>query len=240
MVEVPWQRPLRVLAFGDSNTWGFVADPENGGPRRLPDAQRWPGVLQAALGSEVTVLVDAVCGRRTDVDAEPGTDQDPPSLRGIVPSSFNGWAHAEVAGLACAPLDLVIVMLGTNDFAIQPPRPVADIAQACVRVGHALVRGAAGFTPGRVPQVLLLCPPPLGGDGTAPPGLPGWAAFWQASRLLAPALAQAANGAGMAFLDGGAVTGTSGSDRIHLDAADHHRLGQAVAARVRALLEPGP
>lgn len=240
MVDVPWPRPLRVLAFGDSNTWGFVASPSGGTPARLPDTQRWPGVMQAALGSDVTVLVDAICGRRTDVDAEPGTEQDPQSLRVVAPSSFNGWAHAEVAGLACAPLDLAIVMLGTNDFAIQPARPLADIAQACVRVGQALVRGAAGFTPGRVPRVLLLCPPPLGGDGTAPEGMPAWPAFWQASRQLAPALAQAADCAGMAFMDGAAATATSGADRIHLDAADHHRLGQAVASRVRALLEFAP
>ena len=236
MVEVPWQRPLRVLAFGDSNTWGFVADPENGGPKRLPDAQRWPGVMQAGLGSGVAVMVDAVCGRRTDVDAEPGTDQDPPSLRGIAPSSFNGWAHAEVAGLSCAPLDLVIVMLGTNDFAIRPARPVDDIAQACVRVGEALVRGAAGFTPGRVPQMLLVCPPPLGGDASVRPEVPGWPALWQASRELAPAFERLARTQGLHTFDGGAATPVSGPDRVHLDADDHRRLGLAIADRVRSML----
>ena len=77
-------------------------------------------------------------------------------------------------------------------------------------------------------------------SGGTPAGMPAWPTFWQASRQLAPALAQAADCAGMAFMDGAAATATSGADRIHLDAADHHRLGQAVASRVRALLEFAP
>ena len=66
MVDVPWQRPLRVLTYGDSNTWGFVSDTTSGNPSRLPDTERWPGVLQAALGGGVQVMVDAIPGRRSD------------------------------------------------------------------------------------------------------------------------------------------------------------------------------
>ena len=156
MVEVPWSLPRRVLAFGDSNTWGFVAGPGSGGPSRLPDTDRWPGILQASLGSGVQVLVDAIPGRRTDLDA----DTDLPIVDSVAPSALNGLTHAEAAGLSQAPLDLVIVMLGTNDLAIDPPRPLEAIAQGCARVANALVRGAVAFTPGRVPQVLRVCPTP--------------------------------------------------------------------------------
>jgi lysophospholipase L1-like esterase len=66
--------------------------------------------------------------------------------------------------------------------------------------------------------------------------MPTWPAIWQASRALAPALERVAAAAGVQVLDGGAVTPTSGPDRVHLDGADHRRLGLAVADRVRALL----
>jgi len=60
MVEVPWQRPLRVLTYGDSNTWGFVTDAATGNPSRLPDAERWPGILQAALGTNDLAIMPQV------------------------------------------------------------------------------------------------------------------------------------------------------------------------------------
>jgi len=232
MVDVPWARPLRLLAYGDSNTWGFVTDAGTGNPSRLPDAERWPGILQAALGGGVQVLVDAIPGRRTDVDA----DADMPIADNVAPSALNGLHKAEAAGLSQAPLDLVIVMLGTNDLAISPPRPLDEIAQACARVAHALVRGARAFTPDRVPRVLLICPPPLGGDGGVQPQMPGWPAIWQASRELAPALERIARTHALHAFDGGLATPTSGPDRVHLDAADHRRLGLALARQVRLLL----
>lgn len=232
MVNVPWQRPLRVLAYGDSNTWGFVADAGTGNPSRLPDAERWAGILQAALGSGVQVLVDAIPGRRTDRDA----DADLPIVDSVAPSALNGLRHAEAAGLSQAPLDLVIVMLGTNDLAIVPQRPLDEIAEACVRVAQALVRGATAFTPDRVPQVLLVCPPRLGGEGAASAKVPGWPAIWQASRDLASALEGVARAQGLHAFDGGSATPTSGPDLVHLDADDHRRMGLALADRVRSLL----
>jgi hypothetical protein len=71
VVDVPWSQPLRVLAHGDSNTWGFVSDADTGNPARLPDADGWPGILEAALGGGVQVLVDAIPGRRTDREPTP-------------------------------------------------------------------------------------------------------------------------------------------------------------------------
>lgn len=240
MVDVPWQRPARVLAFGDSNTWGFTARPGDGVPTRLTDEARWAGVLQSALGAEAKVLVDAVSGRRSDLDADDEPGGDAPAATRVAGSAFNGLAHAEAAGMAHAPLDLVIVMLGTNDLPVTPPRTAEHIAGACVRVAQALVRGAIEFTPGRNPAVLLVSPPVLGGDGGPREGLPAWPRLWQASRALAPALAQAAGQAGMAFFDADAgargATDLRGPDGVHLSAAGHERLGLALAPPVRALL----
>lgn len=232
MVTIPWTRPVRVLAFGDSNTWGFVIDPATGNPSRLPDTERWPGILGTALGSGAQVLVDAIPGRRTELDA----DTDMPIVAKVLPSALNGLKHAETAGLSQAPVDLVIVMLGTNDLAIMPARPLEAIALGCVRVAQALVRGATAFTPDRVPQVLLVCPPPLGGDSSVRPEMTAWPAIWQASRDLAPVLERVARTQGLHAFDGGSSTSVSGPDRVHLNADDHRRLGLALAERVRSVL----
>ena len=63
----------RILAYGDSNTWGF--DPVTWGsvPRtleRYPEDIRWTGLLQKALGKDAPVLEEGLCGRTTAFDDE--------------------------------------------------------------------------------------------------------------------------------------------------------------------------
>ena len=53
-----------VLCYGDSLTWGYNA--ENLSRHALAD--RWPSVLQAALGSGVKVIAEGLNGRTTAFD----------------------------------------------------------------------------------------------------------------------------------------------------------------------------
>jgi hypothetical protein len=50
-----------IVAFGDSNTWGY--DPATGG--RFPRAQRWTNVLQRELGADFEVIAEGLNGRTT-------------------------------------------------------------------------------------------------------------------------------------------------------------------------------
>ena len=54
-----------LLCYGDSLTWG--SNPAAGGARHAP-ADRWPAVLAAALGPEVSVVTDGLRGRTTADD----------------------------------------------------------------------------------------------------------------------------------------------------------------------------
>ena len=51
----------RILAFGDSNTWGY--DPATG--QRFDNNIRWTGLLQKALGEQALILEEGLCGRTT-------------------------------------------------------------------------------------------------------------------------------------------------------------------------------
>ena len=75
-----------IVAFGDSNTWGY--DPATGG--RFSRAQRWPGVLQRELGADFEVIAEGLNGRTTvhDDPIEPyrcGADALPPCLMSHAP-----------------------------------------------------------------------------------------------------------------------------------------------------------
>ena len=91
-----------ILCFGDSNTWGFI--PGSDCERYAPDV-RWPGVMAADLGPGYRVVEEAQNGRMTawEDPAEPFV-------------SKCGLTFLPVVLESQKPIDLVIIMLGTNDL----------------------------------------------------------------------------------------------------------------------------
>jgi lysophospholipase L1-like esterase len=232
MVETEWQLPRRILVYGDSNTWGLAASPGNEKPKRLSDLQRWPGVLQSGLGAGFMVMVDALCGRLTNIDAPPAPAGEGLDLE---PSAFNGLRHAQITGASHSPLHAVIVMLGTNDLGIAPARPVSEIAKGVAEVARAIVDASRAIVPAVQPQVLLVAPPALGGPREARADVAGWLSGWDRSRCWSQAIAQAAAENHHWFFDAATVIATDGADRIHLTEASHAALGQALAPVLRSL-----
>jgi lysophospholipase L1-like esterase len=217
----------RVLCYGDSNTWGFIGLPDGGPTTRLPRDQRWPGVLQAALGDGVEVIEEALNGRTTDA-----ADLTHPEITG---AGLDGAAYLPAALASHLPLDVVIIMLGTNDtkamFARTPQR-IALGAKRLLDIVRTLDGGIGTEYP--TPRALLLAPPPLG--RLIPYFQEMFAGGEPRSRGLAEAYAAVARLAGAAFLDAGTVVHTDGDDGLHLSVESHRALGLAVAGTVRGLL----
>jgi len=205
----------RVLCFGDSNTWGY--DPASGG--RFPREVRWTGVLARALGPGFEVIEEGLNGRTTVRD-------DP------LEAHRNGMTYLLPCLESHAPLDLVVVMLGTNDLKARfgvSPREVAVGAGELVEV----VSSSAAGPDGTAPRVLLVAPPPVRPLGE----LDGMFAGATAKSLaLGAELARVARRLGCPFVDAGAVATIGELDGLHLEAAAHGALGLALAVEVRALL----
>ncbi len=101
-----------ILVYGDSLVWGRNAINRN----RHEYEDRWPNVLGASL-ENVKVWEAGLGGRTTDLDF--------PGLPGR-----NGLEHLPVALLQAAPLDLVILALGTNDLFAEAGRKPQDTVNA--------------------------------------------------------------------------------------------------------------
>lgn len=212
-----------ILCFGDSNTHGTMPMASLADQRRHARDVRWTGHLRAGLSGDVQVIEEGQPGRTT-------THDDPvegPHKNGltVLPSILE--SHR--------PIDLVVLMLGTNDlkarFAVTP----ADIARSLGRLCMAVRISAAG--PDKAPPALLVvCPPPIVEVGLLGDFFLGGAAK---SHLLSRHAAVIAAEQGAGFLDAGALIASSPVDGIHFDAAAHHVLGQAIAARVVEGLGPG-
>ena len=204
-----------ILCFGDSNTWG--ADPSGNG--RHPRNVRWPGVLAALLGPDYSIIEEGLPGRTT-------VWEDP------VEGDKMGKRHLLPCLQSHLPLDLVILMLGTNDLKKRYSAATTDIAQgvACLLD---IIAGSGSGPGGKAPPVLLVAPPPLGKLSGFGPMFEGGS---EKSRSFSPLLGELASSRGCPFLDAGAVIRSSDQDGIHLDAGEHRKLGEAIAKEVRKIL----
>jgi lysophospholipase L1-like esterase len=206
-----------VLCFGDSNTWG--ADPADDA-RRFEWPVRWPGVLQRGLGEDYHVVEDAIGGRT--------------AVHGDNLERFRNGIELLIPALEShSPLDLVVLMLGTNDISY-PHLSAADAANGVGQLAH-LVQRCEWGPGGAAPSVLLVCPPPVGPfDRNWRPAL--WAGADEKSRALPQEFARVSSALGVPWLDAGKVVTTSPLDGWHLEASQHELLGVAVAARAREIL----
>jgi lysophospholipase L1-like esterase len=209
----------QILVYGDSLSWGIVP----GTRERQPFAVRWPGRLEHALVSQgipVRVIEDCLNGRRTVWD-----DPFKPGRNGRI-----GLAQrVEVS----SPLALVVLMLGTNDFQSMHTNAAWHAAQGVAALVDEIRR--APLEPGMpVPPVLVVAPPAIG----EPRGAiaPKFAGGDRRSAGVAEAYREVAAGLGCPFFDAGSVVQPSGVDGVHLDAAAHLVLADALADVIRPLV----
>jgi lysophospholipase L1-like esterase len=208
-----------ILVYADSLSWGIVPTTR----RRLLFEQRWPGVMEMALGAagrKVRVIEDCLNGRRTVWD-----DPFKPGRNGLVGLAQRIEIHS--------PLALVVLMLGTNDFQSMHAHNAWHSAQG-INALIAAIR-TAPIEPGMpVPEILVVAPPAI----RTPKGpiAPKFAGGETKCVGLAAAYRTVCEEAGCHFFDAGSVTPSSEVDGVHLDLAQHAALGKALADAVKPLL----
>jgi lysophospholipase L1-like esterase len=150
-------------------------------------------------------------------------------------AGVNGAAYLSSALASHLPLDLVVIMLGTNDVKPHLGRTAPRIALGAKRlldIARTVDGGVGTAYPN--PKILLVCPPPL---GTLSSQFAEQFAGGHARNALMPALYEAvARAAGVGFLDAGQSIKTDGIDGVHFTAETQRALGHAVAAKVRGML----
>ncbi len=135
-----------ILCFGDSNTWGY--DPETAG--RFARNERWTGIMQESLEDSYYVIEEGLNGRTTVWD-------DP--AEGHM-GEKNGLKVLPVLLSTHTPLDLVVIMLGTNDL---KKRFSASPFEASLGIERLidLIRRHNYAPVEKAPEVLIVSPPPI-------------------------------------------------------------------------------
>jgi lysophospholipase L1-like esterase len=205
-----------VLCYGDSNTWGYNAATE----ARHPYEQRWTTLLAGELGADYLVIPEGLNGRTTvmpdpfEGEYKSGKDM----LPGILESHH--------------PIDIVVLMLGTNDLKHRWGHSPWDIARGIETLVELIQR--SGFGPDdRAPQILVVSPAATCVAGTRFAEM--FAGSDEKSTQLARFYRPVAELYGCAFLDAAQHIVSDPIDGIHLAAEELPKLAGAVATAVRGI-----
>jgi lysophospholipase L1-like esterase len=181
-------------------------------------------VLEARLGGAARVIAEGLGGRTTVRDDW------------ISGADLNGARLLPTLLRSHGPLELVILMLGTNDIKPFLGRSAFEAANGAKRLVQ-IVRAHAAAEKQPLPQVILVSPPAL-----VDTDHPEMLAHFDLVRAKAESLQfarwyrQRAAEEGVAFFDAASVAKASPLDGVHLDAANTRAIGEGLAPLVRQML----
>ncbi len=215
----------RILMFGDSNTWGYDYDtytPETGVQKRYALSERWPGIVQHLLGDDYQVIEDALNSRTIVVE-----DPILKHRRGLDSLEADLEIHA--------PLDLVVIQLGANEFKTMYGRSAGAIAFGMDAMVRTCLQPRYGYP---APKVLLIAPAPLHPQAADMAlGFHYGEGAYEKSLAIGEEYRKVADRRGIGFLDGGALGFELNTvDGVHYSKRDHRILADAVADAVQKLI----
>lgn len=205
----------RILCYGDSLTFGVVP----GHNKRYGPSERWTGALQDLLGAEYEIIEEGLGGRTTNLDD-------------LSPIGRNGLQYFSGCLLSHLPLDLIIILLGTNDLKKKFNREPETVANSLKEYWNS-IRFACKYLEERQP-VLLLLSPPLVKENLVPTEW-GFAGAGEKSARLSELYSLIAKEIGAEFLSLSEIITSSDLDGLHLDVQENMILAQALAQYVRSV-----
>lgn len=207
-----------ILCYGDSNTHGQIGGTEERFSRDI----RWTGRLQKLLGGDYYIIEEGLPGRTTVWD-------DP------IEEHKNGKKYLLPCLASHRPLDLVVLVLGTNDLKLRFSVSPFDIGESARNLINAILSSKAGYG-FEAPRVLLVVPAPIKDVGNddfnnmLEGGIPK-------SLALAAYYKRVAEDTGVDFLEPGNNIELSGEDGVHYTEAGHEAMADILAGKIREILQ---
>ena len=209
----------RILCFGDSNTWGYI--PTGG---RYEEDTRWPMRMARLLGDSYAVVEEGFNGRTCVLDD--------PTEGGFK----SGVAHMPPILMSHNPLDVVAIMLGSNDtkrrFGLTP-MTIGQSMMSLVRT----VKIYGANAEGEPPHIIITAPTPILPNlmETRHGECFGEQAI-EVSRGLTAELLRVSKLMRVDYFDASPYAEVSVLDAVHMTARGHIRLAEAMAEKIRTII----
>ncbi|SFC62563.1 SGNH/GDSL hydrolase family protein [Pseudoalteromonas denitrificans] len=204
-----------ILCFGDSNTWGYTPLTTE----RYPLNIRWTGVLQSLLGEGFCIIEEGLNGRTCIHDDPTRTDRNGIKL---LPSILK----------SNSPLDLVIIMLGTNDLKASLKQTAYSISLGAKLVCESILNSEMlGL---KNTQILLISPSHV--EIVPEEDKDEFAHAYDMSRKLSQYYSIIAKELDIHFYNAAKIVKTSKLDGVHWDGEQHIFFAEQLSHKIHAIL----
>ena len=209
----------QIICFGDSNTHGYDSAREGD---RYDETIRWTALLQKKLGEEYNIVEEGLSGRTTCFE-------DP------LDEGMSALPYIKPCLMSHKPVDLLVIMLGTNDTKQRFGATAHNIAEGLTRLVRKAMDVKECWRDGK-PNVLIVVPKYIGekyvdtvcfghmGSGCAEKSAGLSAEYEEVAKLL-----------GCHFMDANQVVigGMTEIDYMHLNEDGHRQLAEAMEKKIR-------
>ncbi len=211
----------KIVCYGDSNTHGYNSKTQT----RFTEEERWTSLLQKYLGNEYSVQEEGLEGRTTVFED--------PLFEGL-----SGLSYLFPCLMTHKPLDLLIIMLGTNDTKERFSATAENIAKGMERLVEKAIASTSVWR--HKPNILIITPPPIekGYATTSVAGEMG-AGCVEKSESLAALYQQVAQRLHCHFLDAASIEGMQmyPYDYMHLSFESHQLLAKKLSEIIPSILQ---
>lgn len=211
----------RIMCYGDSNTWGNIP----GVGTRYPEDIRWTGVASRLLGPEYTIIEEGLNGRTTSFDD-------------FYVEYRNGRKGLGYALCAHAPIDLIVVSLGTNDLkytgAVGSYKGLDELLRLIENATGNFPAAGCEIFPNGV-KILVVSPIHLYPDIATLRPESSITDKYEESTKFAEYFRRIAQIHGAYYLDASQYAQPSIVDCVHMEADSHKSLGIAIARKIKEI-----
>lgn len=206
-----------IVCYGDSNTYGYCALTDS----RYGEEERYPRLLQDFLGPEYLIIEEGLPGRTT-------------SFHDPIHEGLSGLDYLYPCLMSHAPVDLLILMLGTNDT-----KERFGASSACIALGLKRLIGKAVATAdcwdGKGPDILIVAPKCIEKEyESTPVAATMGRGCAEKSQGLVPEFKKMAEQTGCRFFDANTVIEKNNTtDYMHLTEDGHRKLSAALSKLIR-------
>ena len=208
---------INILCFGDSNTWGY--DPET--QTRFSKKIRWTGVLQKLLGTNFNVIEEGLNGRTTNVNEKEEHDL------GYYRPYRSAMDLLSILIETNSPLDLIVVMLGTNDLKTNFNQSPQIIAKNMRLVCESIISNDYFQSK----SLILVAPTHI--NENSPNLLDSFIGTTSASQSFANSYKKISDDLNLIFLDASESVKTNEIDGLHWDAIQHSDFANSLFNKIK-------
>lgn len=206
----------RILCYGDSNTWGYISGTDH---KRYGENERWTKLLSKKLGNEFEVIEEGL-NSRTLISNDTRPEKE----------GKNGYEYLLPCLDTHDPIDLVIIMLGTNELKKVYNKTIEEVGEIFEKYFIKTILNRKSQIEDKYAEVLIIAPPIADDDGSGK-----YEGALEKSMKFNEVYMKIAKENNCYFIDNKSLN--TGIDKVHLTKESHTMLAEKIYNKIMEILK---